>query len=780
MPGISTVSIPNLPANLAVTGADLLVTQQQPTSRQGDGTTKITVAQLLALIPQPLPLNYLLLSQQPGIFKDGITDSWQGLVNALATAGAMGVTLVIDCFPYIQMGLDYTRTLFPVSNTNVLCLPGCGLSLDNVGVNAFAFVHAHDCEWRNLTISYIAGTAPSTCGSFGQNAVSFPSGGAFSNALNNCVTVTLTNYLINNFGNSFTNGGRWNETAPTDICAIFNISGDCQRVRFPGLRVSVPDGVTASRFIPAVFALSPQWLPNTVVDITSVISGATAIAPAEIEVTQARFDGTLFGFIGGAVNGLYIKDLESVRYADLQNDSGGQVGGDSDWFPPPHLMYLDPWSSTFAPISGEVQDVFDKGIYVGNPVRRAVSSGTLCCIKTDATSGMKYTNITSLRLDGGLDAQNFGYTNGGEFNNLSITCDSSIATADSGQIFGIRHPSSTPYVGVKYHNVKLIDLNPAPANFPLLGIAVFGSRDNSMTGLKIYVQAWPSNNTAFPGPVFAGDSPTIDGEVYYGSYAATQSNRGVVANQSSFFSTNGTFRWRLYGFRRVPITFTAPPAVGDTSATLTAAWAGFGTQTLPVVFSDGSVRYVTLTNTSTAAIWTLPLTAVAMVNALVQNVIACNFDPFVTRFLLTQAGKGIGNYAHVVDGCNGYIGEVMGNLLVERWIQSWNGTPPAGGAFPVPGIFALGNTSVEGRAWNPTTPLGATAGLTSVGVGYSSAPNAFLTAAPIAAGNLESPSGITPVGGTTEQLLLTPNGGNFDGTGLLGLAIECKRYRACG
>jgi len=57
-------------------------------------------------------------------------------------------------------------------------------------------------------------------------------------------------------------------------------------------------------------------------------------------------------------------------------------------------------------------------------------------------------------------------------------------------------------------------------------------------------------------------------------------------------------------------TLTAPPAIGDTSATLSSPWA-LATGLYQVVFSDNEMQTVTLTNGSAAVSWTTPLTGVS-------------------------------------------------------------------------------------------------------------------------------------------------------------------------
>ena len=67
-----------------------------------------------------------------------------------------------------------------------------------------------------------------------------------------------------------------------------------------------------------------------------------------------------------------------------------------------------------------------------------------------------------------------------------------------------------------------------------------------------------------------------------------------------------------------PIAFTAGIALGATSATLAAPWAGT-TGPYVLTFSDGEIQSVTLTATATTATWPLPMAAAVTANAVVNS-----------------------------------------------------------------------------------------------------------------------------------------------------------------
>lgn len=72
-----------------------------------------------------------------------------------------------------------------------------------------------------------------------------------------------------------------------------------------------------------------------------------------------------------------------------------------------------------------------------------------------------------------------------------------------------------------------------------------------------------------------------------------------------YFNNEGTFSIRTIGASTLVLT--ASPAIAAVSATLTVAWQ-FPTCQTTITFSDGEVRYATLTNGSTSVIWQVGLT----------------------------------------------------------------------------------------------------------------------------------------------------------------------------
>lgn len=746
------------------------------------GAAKTNAA--IKIINTSVSQNYVALSTFPGIDPTGLKDSWQGFVNALAFCAGTNLKLWIDCVAFLAIGTDSTRTIFIPNNSYVECAPGGRLRVDNIGVQAFAFVHTVGWHWRKVRIEYIAGTSPSAVGSFGQTAVNFNPGSAFSNVLFNGLQITCTNYLAANFGNTFSSGGAYNISAPVAACAIISINGACNHGEFDGLTLYVPDGVSASRFIPCGIALFPQWAPGTAVTSSSVIGSGTAVTPNDIIIRHLKIDGCFMGVVGGATTGLIIDGPMSIRYSDMQDDSGGNVGGGPytpgggvPWFPPPHFHYIEAWSSAYGPLTGRITNFHDQGVYVGTATRRAGAGGFMHSLKVSVSSGMKISGVESHRPDGLLDLFSDGWTNQGfSMENVSGTFDSSVVTADASIVPGVRFPAIA-IVGFDIDGVVVRDLNPNPTQFPIEGFTN-GNADCSITNLKVYLNDWSGAN--YPGFSFPGRNMTLKADYYFESYSSTQTGRGPIANQSSFYGQNSHYEINFHGFRRYKLTLTGNPASGDTSATLSnpSTWSGYGTVACRFVFGDGSVRYGTLTDTSASITWGDALTA-AQTSAVIyaENVIGANLDQFKPRFLLAQTGLGVSNYAKLVDTTNGWTAIWENGKVRIEWNQWWVGTP-TGSTFTLP-ITYPGSFVIDEVTWGVYTALDTTNGLTTVGVGWSGSATALLAAQAIAANTAsENPPAAVSLGGSSRTLLLTPTAGTFGTTGKATVAVRAVRVEA--
>lgn len=104
----------------------------------------------------------------------------------------------------------------------------------------------------------------------------------------------------------------------------------------------------------------------------------------------------------------------------------------------------------------------------------------------------------------------------------------------------------------------------------------------------------------------------------------------------------------------LPITFTAPIALGATSATLSTSWAGV-TGPYIVTFSDNEIQSVTLTATQTTATWPLPMAAAVTVNGVVNPQMVVERNLWViyagaTKAMVKRSWDFLQNYLGAVAG----------------------------------------------------------------------------------------------------------------------------------
>src|SRR6266851_5294272 len=182
--------------------------------------------------------------------------------------------------------------------------------------------------------------------------------------------------------------------------------------------------------------------------------------------------------------------------------------------------------------------------------------------------------------------------------NLNFVYDSSVATANSSNPWGMRFPSGVPYNYLTVENLVARDSNPAPPQFPLLDMGNNNNQNCDFKGVKVYMSDWP--NTGYPGCALAGNSMSFDADYYFNTYSTDQTFRGSACQQGSGVMTNSDVNIRVHGYRLFPVTFSAPPT--GTSGTLSGNW-GHSPGLYLLQFNDNQVRYATLTNGATTCTW---------------------------------------------------------------------------------------------------------------------------------------------------------------------------------
>lgn len=721
------------------------------------------------------------LSTYPGVDSTGTTDSRVAVAAAMASIAGTSKTLVWDCPIYINIGENTNAPIFISSGTNVQFTPTGLLYSDGLGLPTFCFINCHDCTWKDIQYEYVAGSAPSANGIGSQytyGAIAAPTGatsGPVVTAASNFNNNQLTTYLSTNFGNTFSGGGTALWSGPTNASAAFMIRGNSYRLHFTGSqsRFYVPDGVLACYFIGTLFTMDSQWNAG----LTGITSGTTptsanTAAPSEIYFNNVTVDGCLMGFVGNPVS-WQINNLVSLRYSDLQDASGGNVGGAGTSYAPPHLIYT---TSHLVATQTRLYNIYDEGIYVGTATRRSIASGYINSLKSSPACGSITVGYASFRPDGGWDVVTDSFGGSGNHRDIYVQHDTSQGAGN----FAIRFPSAPPLIDVNIE-LEALDIAAVPQGFPINGDGTLTNTGNNLK-FKATVQDWPnigSYATGYPGFGTAGNNNKVSMELIMLNCTSAQTLRGSMCNQGVALATASDFNLVVVGWRQVPITFSAALSAGATSATLNATaypsgWP-YPSGSYNTWLSDSEQRAVTYANGATTASW-----AGALINNVTANATASlmndgNINSFRQRVLIAQGGGAFGNRMHLIDSSSGIEQTVENGVVTESWTQYWAGTPT--GSTYATNIAFDASFSIDRVGWSVTTALDTTNGLTSVGVGWTGSPTALLSAQGITAGTDTATPAFSPIslGGSTRFILLTPTAGTFGTMGKLQLAVRGTR-----
>lgn len=691
----------------------------------------------------------------PGIDSTGATDSGAGLVGAFAAVAGTNKELVINCPIKIVIGTNAAAPIFIHDSTNVTMGPSGRFIVDNTLIAAFVCSSCQNITWKDVKFTYV-GQLPI------NNAVAPYVGvvGAFNDG-------PMKSYMSTFLGNTFSGSGSELFTSPTNACAILRIVGAANHLNFYNTRFRAALGANAANFIPVAVEIAPNWTPGQLVTNNNQAQTTANVSfPQDVNFINPIIDGAYMGFLGGGniniVNPLFL------RYSDLQDSAGNNMGGVNTWFAPPHAIYLQQGDVSFGN-HVHITQGYDAGQWVGPVNRRTAASGWAVSLKTDVANGGVVDGWTSLRPDGCVDfLNNQSSPQGGVFRN--IVCIGNSATSDgAGSAWPIfRMPSAACYQNINIENLTIIDLNPSPPLFPVNASTNACNNNISVTGLKIFLNDWPATNTGWPATSLGGNGWNWQEELYFNQYSATQSSRGVIGVQGSSTCTNCNLDVKVTGWMLRPVAFSAAITVGMTTLPPLASSWGFTTGTYTVTFpTTQEVRSVLLTNGSTTV---GPVTAMtsaeAATGAVASGQVALAWANYKQRLLVNYAGGSVGTHAHVLDTTNAY--EIVADTGVETdvWTQSWNGSPvgttAAGQATTIsfPNVFAIDRNSAY--VWS-----GLAAGPTSFNVGWVGNNTALRSGVGVTTGT--NPSG--PIGtavilpNNPTQVVLYPVGANFGSGG---------------
>lgn len=444
--------------------------------------------------PVPAPLTPVVVSGTKRSIRDwavcdGVTDDNRALGQALAAAKNHAFILEIDCPLFVHVGEDPTRPLFIDNGTQIDFSPNGLIILDNSLIPSFLIADTQDITLTNWNIEYQGALSIDEMGVDGSNP-------AWTFNINR-----FENWLIENRNITFAANMQPYFPGNSDESAIFFIAGNSSGVYVEDMNVWVPQSAGSDHFVPMVFALAVLETPDHSVTRDTPFGLPYFSIPSNLSFSGLRFDGTYFGFQGSAQNVL-IHDVVSLRYSDLQDANGGNIGGKGLWFAPPHLFYLNYNTNGDPSLFNEnivIKDVLDYGQRSGNT--RTTSSGNCYSLKLGTIHGT-VSNYMSFRPDGFMDV----------LPSTDLTLTKVAASYDSSFLNGtyplIRFPAGG-YHQVAFSDVRLQDTSSGTIDAPIWGNSDTSNTDITIDTTSAQINQWTGTKPP-QDPSFAGTGNHVD------------------------------------------------------------------------------------------------------------------------------------------------------------------------------------------------------------------------------------------------------------------------------
>jgi hypothetical protein len=459
----------------------------------------------------------------------GTSDDTAGVAQAFAAAKHGAFTLTVDCPVNIKIGSDISRTLFIDDGTSVEFTGAGKFTVDNVLIPAFVIADSSNITLTNWNVEYVGGLPIAETLNYENNGQAAATADKPGNAFND---LRLTQWLTSNKAINFDRSrgtimSPWGGT--TNSCAVFYLTGDTSNVSVTGMQLYVPKTAGGNRFIPVAFALTSNFKRAQTVSSNTPTTGDYYAVPHDLLFSNVTLDGTYMGWVGGLQNAVF-ENIHSVRYGDLQDAAGGNVGGVKKWFAPPHLFYFNYAIDGDAGLFNtniQIKNVVDSGVRVGK-ARDAGGSDTISGYADSLKLGCVNCSVdgyVSDRPDGLMDVLN---SDGLTISNVTATYNSSFTN----NIYpGWRFPSES-YKNVKFENISLTDTAESTVAGPIGNAAVAANQGLVLSNVQVGINKWGPGNAPFP---------TIAG-----SDNAVSLNYSMVANLSQYLkSQNGTVELEL-------------------------------------------------------------------------------------------------------------------------------------------------------------------------------------------------------------------------------------------
>lgn len=442
---------------------------------------------------------------------DGTSDDTEGVARAFAAASHAAFSLLVDCPVRLHIGTDIARTIFIDTGTAVIFTGTGKFTVDNVFHPAFVMANSNDIVLTNWNVEYDASLPVNwstggyeNAGQFVASESNAPPAGAFND-------LALTKWLAANRGIDFdrTQGivnSVW--TGPSNVSAVFFITGDTSNVTVTGMRLYAPPAAGADRFVPMAFSLSSNFKSSQSVTSATPKTSDNVAIPHNLTFSDIDFDGIYMGWQGNAQNAVFEK-IRSHRYADLQDAKGGNVGGVGKWFAPPHLFYLDydvEGDPALVNKNLRIHDVVDDGLRLGAARDKGgedTVSGYALSIKIGCFD-CSVDTYTSHRPDGFMDVM---ASSGLTVSNVTASYNSAFL---NNLFSGVRFPQ-TPYKDVTFDGLTLTDTAPASVRMPVSSADQASNQNFVFKNVRTVINRW--SGPGLPTPVMAGTGNSISLDV---------------------------------------------------------------------------------------------------------------------------------------------------------------------------------------------------------------------------------------------------------------------------
>lgn len=437
----------------------------------------------------------------------GTWDDTSGAMAAFAAAKNGAFTLVVDCPVFLHSGLAVDRGIFIDNETTVQFTAAGKFIVDNMFHPAFIIANSFDINLVDWNVEW-QGSVPvnPNFGGYDLNGarVVASSGSAQPAAAFN--DIVLTNWLSTHRAVNFNESKGWIKSiwvGGVNPAAVFFITGQTSVVNISGLNLYVPPNAGGNKFMPMAFSFSANWTSNQTVTAKTPFTAQHAAVPRWLTFSNIHLDGTYMGWQGNVQEATF-ENITSARYGDLQDASGGTVGGVGKWFPPPHLFYLNTQSADplLRNTNITISSVTDDGPRVG--VARDTASNGASGYANSLKLGCNICSVNNYitrRPDGFMDVlPSTGLTVSNVFTSFNSEFLNNLYPA------GIRFPSSG-YDGVKFENVYLLDTASRTTRGPIGNSTISSNKGIVLGGLQISMTWWAGTN--LPLPTITGSNTDV-------------------------------------------------------------------------------------------------------------------------------------------------------------------------------------------------------------------------------------------------------------------------------